>query len=110
MHISWAYRDQASQEQAFADHESNDHYPNSPHNHMDGTTPMSLALDIFQITEEGEACFSPQFCALLDSENQADREPILNGAKFKRLDGKPLGDFGHFQYEQMPISIPPRAA
>lgn len=52
LHVSWAYRDQASQDQAFTDGKSKLKFPDSAHN----KTP-SLAIDLFQIDEQGLAVF-----------------------------------------------------
>lgn len=88
IHISWSYRDQASQEQAFAEGKTHAHFPHSPHNQM-----PSLAIDIFQINDKGQAIFDPIFCAKIAEEARQDEDPILWGGIFKSL-----GDNDHFQF------------
>jgi hypothetical protein len=52
-HISWSYRDQASQEEAFKEGKTKAHFPYSPHNKLDKQgNKCSHAIDLFQITEE----------------------------------------------------------
>lgn len=48
MHVSWSFRDEASQEDAVLRGASKLHWPNSPHN----KTP-ALALDLFQLDKGG---------------------------------------------------------
>lgn len=55
-HISWSYRNETEQEQAFADHKSKLRYPYSAHNKI-----PALALDIFEIDENGEGLWAPTF-------------------------------------------------
>lgn len=87
LHISWSYRDKASQEQAVSHGASKLHYPASAHNKM-----PSLALDVFQIDESGRASFDPVFCAKLNSESQAAGYTLKWGGQWKSL-----GDSDHFQ-------------
>lgn len=98
IHISWSYRDQASQEQAFSDGASGLHYPKSAHNHtgVQGE-PLSLALDVFQIDDLGRAKFDPIFCARINDENEKAGIQMLWGGTFKDL-----GDSGHFQLTDSP--------
>jgi len=94
MHVSWAWRGQVEQDLFFSEGKSRARYPNSPHNHRFNQLPCSLALDIFQIDEDGMARFSPRFYALLWEECQRDIEPIIWGGTFKSI-----GDAGHYQVD-----------
>ena len=92
-HISWAYRGKDDQEQFFKEGKTRCHFPDSPHNHLDEKSqPESLALDLFQIDEDGNARFSPKWYAKVNAENEADKEPIIWGGTFKSI-----GDGDHYQ-------------
>ncbi len=91
-HISWSYRGEADQEQAYIDHKTKCHYPNSPHNHTEEGKPLSLALDLFQIDENHQALFSPRFYFDINEMNVAESIPLKWGGTFKDL-----GDADHFQ-------------
>jgi hypothetical protein len=88
VHVSWGYRDQQSQEDAFAAGTSRLHFPTSAHNR----TP-SDALDIFQINSMGQAVFDPVFFRKVSEEIIAAKLPFIWGGVFRSL-----GDFDHFQY------------
>lgn len=100
-HISWTYRDKIAQEQAFLDHRTHDHFPNSPHNRENPETklPESLAIDLFQIDEDGVALFSPKFYLSVAQDCKAEKSPIKWGGEFKTL-----GDYDHFQYVPAPVA------
>lgn len=83
-HICWAFRDQASQDQAVKEGKSKLKWPHSPHNHMESGKPCSLALDLFQIVD-GVAKFSYPFYAALNKHNESLKIPIRWGATFKKL-------------------------
>lgn len=94
-HIACAWRSQAEQNRAVADGKSQLPWPKSAHNHMNADgQPESLALDLFQIDDDGVARWSPTFMAKVNAENEEDREPLLWGGTFKTL-----GDSCHFQYK-----------
>lgn len=86
-HISWSFRNQADQEQAYADGKTKAHWPNSKHNHM-----PSLALDLFQIDEDGKALWSPKFFFEVDEVTQRSGSPIRWGGTFRTI-----GDKDHFE-------------
>lgn len=86
-HISWAYRDEASQEEAFLDGKTKLHYPNSAHNQ----TP-ARALDLFQLSPDGKAVFDPGFYYAVNEMNEKEDTQIKWGGKFKTL-----GDLDHFE-------------
>lgn len=54
VHVSWGFRDQASQQLAFTSGKSKLPWPRSKHNQQ-----PSLAVDLFQIDEHGNAIFDP---------------------------------------------------
>lgn len=87
VHVSWSYRDQDSQEQAFAEGRTQLHFPKSAHNQN-----PSLALDIFQLNDKGCAVFDPIFCAKVASEIRTSNLPMIWGGNFKSI-----GDNDHFQ-------------
>lgn len=91
VHISWSYRDQASQEQAFLDGKSRLHFPNSKHNKR-----PALALDLFKLTEENAALFPPLLYAAIASEATAAGSPIEWGGSWV---GR-LKDLDHFQLDE----------
>lgn len=87
-HVSWTYRDQASQEDAIATGHSKLHFPQSAHNKM-----PAEAVDIFQINDKGQATWDPIFCAKVAQEIKDANLPIIWGGVFKSI-----GDADHFQY------------
>lgn len=91
-HISWAWRGEADQNEFLKEGKTRCHYPNSPHNKFQDGKPCSLALDLFQIDEDGNARFSPKWYAKVNAENESDKEPIIWGGQFKTI-----GDADHFQ-------------
>lgn len=64
-HVSWAFRNEALQNKAYENHASNLKWPMSAHNHMENNKPCALALDIFQIDEDGVGRFSPKFYSMV---------------------------------------------
>ena len=83
VHISWSFRDETSQEQAFQDGKTKLHFPLSAHNKQ-----PAMALDIFQIDDSGKAKWDPVFCAKV-----AQESPLLRWGG----DWKSLGDRDHFE-------------
>lgn len=94
LHVSCAYRGAEEQEKAFKEHATTLHYPESKHNHTEGGKPCSLAVDVFQIDEDGRARFSSLFCAKLNAENQAEGLKIRWGGTFHLKHGN---DGCHFE-------------
>lgn len=86
-HVSWAYRDQAAQEAAFADEKTKLHFPHSAHNKI-----PARAIDLFQINSAGVAFWAPLFFAALSASNKLDYPQIVWGGTFKTL-----GDGDHFE-------------
>lgn len=93
VHVSWSYRDQAAQEAAFKEGMTKLHYPNSAHNVTKDGVPCAMALDLFQIEEDGIATFSPIFYLKLADQIAQSGEPIFWGGRWTHL-----GDRDHFQY------------
>lgn len=95
VHVSCAFRSQDAQNQAVSDGKSQLAWPKSAHNHVNTEgLPESRALDLFQIDEDGVARWSPIFMAKLNSECEADKEPLLWGGHYKSL-----GDSCHFNMD-----------
>lgn len=98
-HISWAWRGEADQNQFLKEGKTTLPFPRSPHNKSkpDGTK-CAMALDLFLIDDDGSARFPPLWYAKLNTENEADREPIRWGGKFKSI-----GDGDHFELRAGPL-------
>lgn len=92
VHISWSYRDEASQNKMVSEGASKLKYPLSAHNHTVQGEPQSLALDIFQIDNSGRAIFDPVFCAKVNEESCSLGYALKWGGKWKAL-----GDNDHFE-------------
>ncbi len=87
VHVSWSYRDKASQTQAFTSGASKLQFPQSAHNKQ-----PAMALDIFLIDETGKAVWDPVFCAKVNQESMALGYPLKWGGNWKAL-----GDNDHFE-------------
>lgn len=93
LHISFSYRTMKEQNELFAQGKTLLQWPNSKHNNqLPNGLPCALALDLFQIDEDGNGRFSRQFYSLLNDQNRADRAPIRWGGDFKSLK-----DYDHFE-------------
>ena len=92
-HVSWAYRNEDKQKLFFNEGKSRVLYPNSKHNKVDAKgNPCSLALDLFQIDEDGLARFPNPWYAKIHAENEANREPIVWGGSWEKFP-----DLNHFE-------------
>lgn len=60
-HISCGFRDRNAQEEVYKLGLSRARWPQSKHNFMRAGKPCSLALDLFQIDDEGEAKFKKSY-------------------------------------------------
>jgi hypothetical protein len=90
LHISWTFRDEASQNQAVAEGNSKLKWPDSAHNKMVDGKPCSDAVDLFEIYNN-EPFWHPGVMAQI-----AELSPqFLWGAHFKSL-----GDYDHFQIKE----------
>lgn len=87
VHVSWGYRDQASQDAAVAAGTSKDPWPTSLHNHN-----PSDAVDLFQLDGLGNGLWNSQFMRQIDTQN------VKNGIKVQWGGNYPGGfkDFDHF--------------
>jgi hypothetical protein len=93
VHISWSYRDKASQEQAFQDGKSELHYPMSAHNKTDAQgKPCAMALDLFRFVPGKPAEFPQTLYAQIAQAAERACDPIKWGGHWKSL-----GDADHFQ-------------
>ena len=89
LHVSWSYRDEANQEQAFNDGKSKCHFPDSPHNKI-----PSLAIDLF-IIEDGIAKWPyDKFKEIADHIKDSGNAIIWGG------DFKSIGDADHYQISE----------
>lgn len=91
VHIAWAYRDQASQDEAFKSGASKLVFPLSAHNKK-----PSRALDLFQLSPTGQAIFDPIAMARI----------YFEAGKWLKWGGnfRTLGDAGHFE---LPADVEP---
>ncbi len=99
-HVCWSWRGEKDQNKAYYEGKSNLKFPNSPHNNMKNGNPCSLALDLF-LLEDHAAIFPPLFYSKLNRENAESNTPIIWGGSFKSKAGKSLGDYDHFQYDEV---------
>ena len=91
VHVSWGFRDEQSQNDAFASGASTLRWPLSKHNRMNGNTPESAAIDIFEIIN-GVAKFDPILCAKIAEESADNGWGLRWGGTMKSL-----GDNNHFE-------------
>lgn len=103
-HVSWSWRGKEDQEKFFDAGTTKLHFPKSAHNNMKQLLPYSLALDLFQIDEDGVARFAPLFYAKLAQEIDENRRPMFWGGKWKRL-----GDLDHFELDLKQVQNLPSA-
>lgn len=85
LHISWAYRDEASQHADFLSGKSRLDYPNSKHNNTVDGKPLSLALDLFTIDSNGSANFNPDFYDKLNLASLEKGYSLRWGGTFQHL-------------------------
>lgn len=92
-HISWSFRDKDNQEAAFLDGKSKLHFPLSAHNKSDDQgNACSLALDLFELDYNGQACWSWAYFRTIADEAAASNAPIFWGGHWQKL-----GDSDHFE-------------
>ena len=87
VHVSWSFRDAASQTQAFKDGTTKLQFPQSAHNKQ-----PAMALDIFQIDDTGKGKWDPVFCAKVNEESLSLGYALKWGGQWKSL-----GDNDHFE-------------
>lgn len=89
-HISWAFRDEKSQNAAYREGKSKLEWPDSPHNHEENGQPCSLALDLFQLSTQGNAIWNYAWFKALG-------EKFCGQGSGMRWGIKSLGDYDHYQ-------------
>lgn len=87
IHISDSWRGPREQDIYFSSGKSNVQWPNSKHNNMVDNKPLSLALDLFQIDDDGNARWSVQFMTKLANECAANADPIFWGGNIRLKNG-----------------------
>lgn len=93
-HVSWSYRGNQDQEQAFLDGKSKLHFPLSAHNKSnDQGRPCALALDLFQLDDNGVGRWGWSYFRSIADDAKAHAVPIKWGGDFKTL-----GDADHFEW------------
>lgn len=60
-HISWAFREKKIQDLFVKEGKSRALWPTSAHNFMKDEKPCARAVDLFQLSGDGKALFSPGF-------------------------------------------------
>lgn len=100
-HLSWAFRDQQSQNDAFRDGKSKLPWPKSKHNvtTKDGK-PASEAFDLFKLAEDGKALFPVEYYLGLDLYFKSKMAPIRWGGEFTKF------DFDHFELKVAEVTEP----
>ena len=97
IHVSWAYRNQAEQDQYFGEGKTHARFPNSPHNQCDlSGKPCSRALDLFEIDKNGMAVFDRKIYEAISQKCIQQKDEIIWGGNFKSI-----GDADHFQYHPL---------
>lgn len=91
-HIYCSFRNEFDQNKAFSEGLSRLKFPNSRHNHLEHNLPASLALDLFQLTEQNTALFPYKFYKQIWDLTQTLKYPVRWGGNFKNL-----GDSNHFE-------------
>lgn len=92
VHIAWGYRDQSAQELCTSQGKSKNHWPTSKHNHSENGQPCSLAIDLFQLTDDGHAQFEEPFYEMIWLQTKDKNLPIKWGGEFTHLK-----DYDHFE-------------
>lgn len=86
-HISWSYRDQKSQNEAYAEGKSKLAWPMSAHNKSDDQgNPCSMALDLFQIASNGMAVWGWKYFKQIADEAVKNSEPIEWGGSWQSFE------------------------
>lgn len=96
IHVSWSFRDQANQDEAFRTGKSKLSWPKSKHNRMDSNgNPASEALDLFVLDRFGKAQWPYHTLKQIADEVANMNLAIKWGGTFKSI-----GDFDHFELIQ----------
>lgn len=92
-HISWSWRDEKTQNEAFAEGKSKLSWPNSKHNNMGpNNIPLALALDLFRLNSNGMASWEWKYFNEIAQLLLTNAEPIKWGGQWTTL-----GDADHFE-------------
>lgn len=92
-HISWAFRGQKDQQQAFNTGKSKLPWPRSKHNFLDDLgKPRARALDLFRLLQNGRADFSVDWYLQIVRGCEERGDPIRCGARFVNFK-----DYCHFE-------------
>lgn len=83
-HISWSYRNQIDQDQAFKEGKSKLHYPNSAHNATNGGKPESRALDLFKL-QMGTATWPVMMFHQIADQTERQGIKLIWGGTFKSI-------------------------
>lgn len=91
-HVSWSFRNQQQQEDCVAEGKSKEDWPLSKHNALSDNVPCSLALDLFQIDDQGRATWDISIFFKINEMNNNCGYPITWGGNFKSIH-----DYDHFE-------------
>lgn len=86
-HISWTYRNEVSQNQAFAEGKSKLSYPHSKHN-----SNPARAIDLFELCSNGMAAWSWKYFKVINDEAKEANMNLVWGGDFKSI-----GDHDHWE-------------
>lgn len=82
---------EADQNQAYSDGKSRQKWPESAHNYMENGVPCSLALDLFELNEDGDALFPVEIYSKINSVNESLTDGPKWGGNYLTL-----RDYDHF--------------
>lgn len=106
VHLSWTFRDKATQEMFFRMHKTAANWPKSKHNVMKDGKPWSRAFDVFRLVPgtgpDGKpamiATFKLAECREIRDFLTAEQAPIVWGAEQNiKVAGMALVDADHFE-------------
>lgn len=93
VHVSWGYRNEAEQMEAFRNGKSNAKYGQSAHNTKILGKPFSQAIDIFFLSAQTKGDFTAErFNILFDKLPKDTMTAYTWGGTFKKL-----SDLGHYE-------------
>lgn len=92
LHLAWGYRDEAAQNQFFAEGKTRCKYPNSAHNKTLNGKPCSEAFDCFRLRPDGVAEFRTPWYSQVFSWLQDEKAPIDWAGHWTHFE-----EFDHYQ-------------
>lgn len=98
LHVCWAFRSERDQNKMCADGLTKKKWPDSAHNNMELGNPVSHALDVFQIDEDGVARFAWLFYRELYKWSNRTDFYLRWGGNFKDI-----GDADHFEMDMKKV-------